>query len=1204
MKKKDTIMIRYVRSVLFLIAGMLCASQNSEMVEGFSIDRELGNGKIIQFNIPEYELEDVELNGQFFKRLSIDGSSRSGLEGDPDLPAITTFYATEPGKLYRAELTIHSSEFLENVDLLPIQTWDNVATDEVVSFKRNISTYTKIEPYPSNIVTVSEPATFRDIDLVSVSLTPFRYHPLQKRLEVITSADIELVETGTTTIASSRPTKISRVFEKLYESIVVNYQRSTVNEEEYQKPSILYILPSNSSSIISTLNNLTEWRHEQGYVVNTVTTATTGSSANSIKNYIQNAYLTWNDPPEYVALVGDASGSYSIPTFFDNWSGYNGEGDHPYSQLDGTDLLPEVLLGRISFSTTTELATIVNKTLQYEKNPYMGENWFTRACMVGDPSTSGISCVITNEVARLYLEYNGDYDDVRTVYSGSFPTQMVNNLNDGLTFFNYRGYYGVSGFNTGHISSLSNGFKLSIATVITCGTGSFASGTSMSEAFIRAGTPSQPKGGVASIGTATIGTHTMFNNAVDLGFYYGVFVDKLETPSAALVRGKLHLLQSYPTNPNSYVSTFTHWNSLMGDPALQMWTGVPQSFQASYSNSITRGTNFLDVHVADSDGNNKKDVYVTILKGNDDVFESGFTDVNGNITLPVTSTTSGNITITITSNNYIPHQGTITVTDPEANVNLVASQVMIDDDATAPSNGNADGYLNNGETVEVIIPIQNYGSNDITGVTGELISNSNNVTIVSNSISYGNINSGENITPTESFVFEIDNTVIEGTDIELRLTLEDDNSNAWSSVLSYNTAGSYLDVVSVTVIDNQNGVLDPGETAHLQFTMSNSGTVSATSASATLNTNFPSLEITDENSMWATISPGQLSQSIDYFTVSAEEGILPGTMAHLFLTISDANGSQVTRIFTLQIGTVTQQDPLGPDEHGYYIYDSGDQIYSNAPFYNWIEIDDRYGGDGDQMPISDSGDNGDDEITITLPFSFRMYGQNYSQITVCSNGWIAMGNTSLKSFRNYPIPGPGGPAPMIAAFWDDLTTGSIGRIYRYYDEENHQFIIQWSRVRTFDNNSQETFQVILRDPAFFFTPTGDGEILIQYHTFNNTSTGNYGWGQVHGLYSTIGIEDPSSTIGLQYTFNNQYPTAAMPLDDETAILITTRGSDIRMRGDVNQDGELDVIDVLILVDFILSQDTSNLNPYLADMNQDEIINILDMIGIVQIIMDY
>jgi hypothetical protein len=344
--------------------------------------------------------------------------------------------------------------------------------------------------------------------------------------------------------------------------------------------------------------------------------------------------------------------------------------------------------------------------------------------------------------------------------------------------------------------------------------------------------------------------------------------------------------------------------------------------------------------------------------------------------------------------------------------------------------------------------------------------------------------------------------------------------------------------------------------------------------------------------------------SVDHFIVTADEDLIPGTMAHVFLTITGGDGFEILQPFTLQIGTVSVTDPLGPDEHGYYIYDSGDQIYANAPFYDWIEIDDRYGGNGTQMPIVDYGNNGDDVQQINLPFTFKMYGQVYDQITVCSNGWIAMGHTNMQSFRNYPIPGAGGPSPMIAAFWDDMVTSSNGRVYKYYDMDNHQFIIQWSQMRTYDNSSSETFQVILKDPAYYFTPTGDGEILIQYQTFNNTSSGNYGWGQVHGAYCTVGIEDVTATKGLQYTFNNQYPTAAMTLNDETAILITTRGSDIRMRGDINQDGELDVSDVLILVDYILDQGTSNLNPYLADVNQDEIINILDMIGIIIIILDY
>ena len=93
------------------------------------------------------------------------------------------------------------------------------------------------------------------------------------------------------------------------------------------------------------------------------------------------------------------------------------------------------------------------------------------------------------------------------------------------------------------------------------------------------------------------------------------------------------------------------------------------------------------------------------------------------------------------------------------------------------------------------------------------------------------------------------------------------------------------------------------------------------------------------------------------------------------------------------------------------------------------------------------------------------------------------------------------------------------------------------------------------------------------------------------------------TIGLEYTFNNNYHDAAMELEDETAILITTRGSDMRLHGDLNMDNSLDIFDILILIDFIL-QEGQDINPFLADINRDGMVNILDMVGLVQIVMGY
>ena len=177
---------------------------------------------------------------------------------------------------------------------------------------------------------------------------------------------------------------------------------------------------------------------------------------------------------------------------------------------------------------------------------------------------------------------------------------------------------------------------------------------------------------------------------------------------------------------------------------------------------------------------------------------------------------------------------------------------------------------------------------------------------------------------------------------------------------------------------------------------------------------------------------------------------------------------------------------------------------------------------------------------LDLPFTFTFYGVDYAQIVVNTNGWISFGDFEMYSFRNYPIPGAGGPSPMVAAFWDDLKTGGGGNVYKYIDDE--KVILQWDDMRTYDGNVRETFEIILYNKELLSpTVTGDSEIKIQYQDFNNTSNGYYpnGGTPTHGCYSTIGIENHMGDTGLQYTFNNSYPEAAATLDDWSAILITT-----------------------------------------------------------------
>ena len=52
---------------------------------------------------------------------------------------------------------------------------------------------------------------------------------------------------------------------------------------------------------------------------------------------------------------------------------------------------------------------------------------------------------------------------------------------------------------------------------------------------------------------------------------------------------------------------------------------------------------------------------------------------------------------------------------------------------------------------------------------------------------------------------------------------------------------------------------------------------------------------------------------------------------------------------------------------------------------------------------------------------------------------------------------------------------------------------------------------------------------------------------------------------LQYSFNNEYPTAATPLSDGSALFISTGRINDYLIGDISGDEEINVLDVVILV---------------------------------------
>ncbi|HQL13607.1 MAG TPA: FlgD immunoglobulin-like domain containing protein, partial [Candidatus Cloacimonadota bacterium] len=103
-----------------------------------------------------------------------------------------------------------------------------------------------------------------------------------------------------------------------------------------------------------------------------------------------------------------------------------------------------------------------------------------------------------------------------------------------------------------------------------------------------------------------------------------------------------------------------------------------------------------------------------------------------------------------------------------------------------------------------------------------------------------------------------------------------------------------------------------------------------------------------------------------------------------------------------------------------------------------------------------------------------------------------------------------------------------------------------------ENASLEKFQIIL-----YPRPGQDGDIVIQYHTVDNPGTTTN--------YCTVGIEDETQLIGLQYTHGNTYPATAAILQPGLAIRFTTTPPDNYLAND----------EPLLSVPFALEQNYPN-----------------------------
>ena len=805
----------------------------------------------------------------------------------------------------------------------------------------------------------------------------------------------------------------------------------------------------------------------------------------------------------------------------------------------------------------------MRKAIVYETSPFMTDStYWTKGLSVACNVNSGGSPTLTPRLVTLWvrqklLEHGFSRVDTSFCWSSSCSDPLLSGyFSNGVSIISYRGWAGSGGwycpsFDQSSLNSLPNNNKLGIMASLVCGTGAYGADC-FGETWINMGMAvNNWKGGPCFYGVSDYGTHTKWNNPIMVGYYWAILENGIDNFATAAFAGKVELFNTYPSHnyPGSYVEQYFNTYNTLGDPELEVRTKIPRRMTVTHPATAPVGTSLMAFHAVGNTGQPLVNAYVNLVKGygvNEEVFVGGRTDSNGDITLDFATTVADTMFVTVTARDYIPYRGYSRIIQEAIALNT--SLIVLDDDNTGNSSGNSDGNANPGENIEFDITLRNFGNaTTATNVNATLVSNDPRIQVTVGYQAYGTILPGGTAN-SGKYAVHLNNDIPQGDHVILSLNISSDQISSAAAV-PVDIKSILFAVQNLSYPNNPNNRFDPGETSQFVVDIINQGELAGTSLTGILTAVDTGIVIIDGTADFGTIGiNGSGSNAGSPFVAQISQAMYHGHNVNFNLQMTSGNGSVTNRVFSAVVGNINTYDPLGPDNYGYYMYDNSDGAYTPTPTYNWTEISPYEGGSGTRIHFPFSYD--DDAVVINLPFNFVYYGQTINYALVSINGFIAFDTSRYDmqghhwtAFDNNNIPEPGAPRGLIGVFWDDLEytneTSNQG-VFSYYDAASHRLIIEWkSCYHPLITDHPETFEMIIYDPVYHPTPTGDAEIVFQYHTVYNDDHDDWDGGEAPGLFSTVGMQNWDNNDGLQYTFDNLYHPAAALLQAGRAIKITT-----------------------------------------------------------------
>lgn len=1102
------------------------------------------SGTVLRVELSGFDVRDVVGADRTYQSIDLLMEAVTTEVGFPELPCVAKILAVPDQAAISLEILEVGEEHSFTGYVVPPARRPWKEGDPETPYVERMDAYQADEAYPRQLVSVDAPGVFRDFRITRVAMYPVRYIAARNEVRVASSLTIR-VKYGIGEVVNPKLTPrkpIAPSFAALYRGIIFNYQsvvERDFSELESGRDVLLCIAPDAS---VSSLMPFVNWRNKTGTSVRVATYSEIGTTGdpNVIKNYIAQAYHTWQYPPTYVLLVGDYP---AVPVVYANGV----VNEDFYVEIEGVDFLPEMMIGRFTHDNDAGEQIIVNKIVTYERNPYTANTaWFKKGAVVSN--SAYVSQAITKRFTRDRMILDGKFTVVDTFINRS-PctsqlTDVINTINNGRSFLNYRGegwytewWASCYRMTVNEVSSLNNGRMLTFVTSIGCGVGNFTNsgGNCFGETWFELGTVAAPRGAVTFIGP-TGNTHTTYNNQMDKGIYIGMFQEGLETPGQSLMRGRIYMYEVFGNE--YYVQYQTRIYCIIGDPSLHVWKNVPQAVTVVHPPLIHIGYNQVPFTVTDSATGAPLGNAQVCLSG-DSVYATAYTDQHGQAFVSITPEIVDTLTVLVRGGKMVPYEGSMTITMETEHVGFLGEPVVVDLD------GNLDGKINPNEHGQIRVTLKNWGSQTATNVQATLSADTNLVQIQTTTpVDFGSLGPGGSFTGSP-FLFFVKPTSEVGDTIPFSFHITS-STRTWDYIQLEDIKGCKLKGVMYVIDDHgstlTNGRMDPGETVRLYMDVKNVGDDVAPNVRSTLRSSSPYVTIIDSTSVFGTLSADtSFMNYADCFIVQVDSQCPAQSFVPYSLFLQTQGGRYAyshADTFSIPVSVPRHNDPTGPDSYGYYAYVSDDTLFRLAPRYYWTEIN--------VVGTQVSGVGSDFTATVTLPFTFKYYGVDYTQVRLSSDGWIAFGSGTQTLATNYPLPHNDAVNSMVAAFWDDLfaSSGETGKLLYYIDVPQHRFIVEWYNVsHRSSSTKRETFQIVLFDPLRYPTPTGDGEMLMLYKDVDDP------------LENTVGLENQTQTIGLQYTYNGFFDESATQLRDTLAILFTTRPPQLLVGVREQQNGE-------------------------------------------------